>query len=182
MGLQISIDEAMLRDVVLTRVENHYSTIWIDGRQHRALLRAVGRGYEISVDDRTEPIWLVVDHDAVFIHAFGRAWRTEVIDPAERSAQDADQADLATAPMPGMVVTIAVEPGQEVITGQRLVIIESMKMQSEIVAWRDGVVEQVHLQVGDTFDRGAGLVGLAPEVDGDGDGGVGVGVKVEEAA
>jgi biotin carboxyl carrier protein len=176
MGLQISIDEATLRDVVLTRVENHYSTIWIDGRQHRALLRPVGRAYEISVDDRTEPIWLVVDHDAVFIHAFGRAWRTEVIDPAERSAQDADQADLATAPMPGMVVTIAVEAGQEVITGQRLVIIESMKMQSEIVAWRDGVVERVHLQVGDTFDRGAGLVGLAPEVD------VDVGVEVEEAA
>jgi hypothetical protein len=35
-------------------------------------------------------------------------------------------------------------------------------MQSEIVAWRDGVVERVHLQVGDTFDRGAGLVELEP--------------------
>ena len=70
---------------------------------------------------------------------------------------------IDTAPMPGMVVTIAVEPGQEVITGQRLVIIESMKMQSEIVAWRDGVVERIYLQVGDTFDRGASLIGLEPE-------------------
>jgi biotin carboxyl carrier protein len=37
-----------------------------------------------------------------------------------------------------------------------------MKMESEIVAWRDGVIERVHLRVGDTFDRGAGLVELEP--------------------
>lgn len=165
MSLQISIDDGQLRDVVLTRVENHYARIWIDGREHRALLRPVGRAYEISVDDRTEPIWLVVEHDTVYIHAFGRAWRTEVVDPAERSARDADQTDLATAPMPGMVITVAVAVGEEVTVGQPLVVIESMKMQSEIVAWRDGIVDRVHLQVGDTFDRGAGLVGLIPEVE-----------------
>jgi len=60
------------------------------------------------------------------------------------------------------VITVAVEPGEAVTAGQPLVIIESMKMQSEIVAWRDGVVERVHLQVGETFDRGAGLVELEP--------------------
>jgi biotin carboxyl carrier protein len=163
MSLQVIIDDGVPRDVVLSRVENHYASIWIDGKRHRALLRSVGRAYEISVDDRTEPIWLVVERDTVFIHAFGRAWRTEVVDPAERSAQNADQADVVTAPMPGMVITIAVEAGQEVTTGQALVVIESMKMQSEIVAWRDGVVERVHLRVGDTFERGAGLVGLTPE-------------------
>jgi biotin carboxyl carrier protein len=165
MSLGISIDGAELRDVVLTRVENAYASIWIEGKHHRALLRPVGRAYEISVDDRTEPIWLVVEHDTVFIHAFGRAWQTEVIDPAERSALETDEADLATAPMPGMVITVAVEAGQEVTLGQALVVIESMKMQSEIVAWRDGVVERVHLQVGDTFDRGAGLVGLTPQIE-----------------
>jgi biotin carboxyl carrier protein len=162
MSLQISLDDGELRDVVLTRIENHYADIWIDGKEHRALLRPVGRAYEVSVDDRTEPIWLVVDHDTVFIHAFGRAWRTEVVDPAERAADSADATDVATAPMPGTVVTISVAAGERVTTGQPLVVIESMKMQSEIVAWRDGVVERVHLQVGDTFDRGAGLVGLEP--------------------
>jgi 3-methylcrotonyl-CoA carboxylase alpha subunit len=116
----------------------------------------------VSLDDRTEPLWLVVDHDTVFIHAFGRAWRTDVIDPAERSAMDAEQEDVVTAPMPGMVVNIAVTPGEVVTTGQPLVVIESMKMQSEIVAWRDGIVDRVHFRVGDTFDRGAGLVQLQP--------------------
>jgi biotin carboxyl carrier protein len=162
MSLQIVIEGAEPRDVVVTRVENRYAKMWIDGRESRALLRPVGRAFEVSLDDRTEPIWLVVDHDTVFIHAFGRAWRTEVIDPAERSALAGEQADVLTAPMPGMVVNVAVEPGQAVTAGQPLVVIESMKMQSEIVAWRDGVVERVHLQVGETFDRGAGLVELEP--------------------
>jgi acetyl/propionyl-CoA carboxylase alpha subunit len=148
--------------VVVTRIENSYAAIWIDGIEHGALLRPVGAAFEICLDDHAEPIWLVVDRDVVFIHAFGRSWRAEVIDPAERSALDADQADVITAPMPGMVITVAVEPGDEVTAGQPLVVIESMKMQSEIVAWRDGVVERVHLQVGETFDRGAGLVELEP--------------------
>jgi biotin carboxyl carrier protein len=163
--LQICIDGGEPRDVILTRVENRYAAIWIDGKEHRALLRPVGRAYEVSVDDRTEPIWLVVDHDTVFIHAFGRSWRTEVIDPAERSSADSEQADVVMAPMPGTVITVAVAPGETVTTGQPLVVIESMKMQSEIVAWRDGVVERVHRQVGDTFDRGDGLVQLEPLVE-----------------
>lgn len=162
MSLQISIDGREPRDVTVTRVENRHAAIWIDGREHRALLRPVGAAYEVSVDDRTEPIWVVVDHDTVFIHAFGRSWRTEVIDPSERSATGAEQADLATAPMPGTVITIAVSVGDAVTAGQPLVVIESMKMQSEIVAWRDGVVERVHMRIGDTFDRGAGLVELEP--------------------
>jgi acetyl/propionyl-CoA carboxylase alpha subunit len=165
MGLQISLDDGPLHDVVLTRREGHAASIWIDGKEYSAQLRPAGRGYEVSLDERTEPIWLVVDHDTVFIHAFGRAWRAEVVDPLERSAQEAEQADLALAPMPGTVITIAVRAGELVTIGQPLVVIESMKMLSEIVAWRDGIVDRVHLQVGDTFDRGAGLIGLAPEAE-----------------
>jgi biotin carboxyl carrier protein len=97
------------------------------------------------------------------VHAFGCSWRTEVVDPVERSRLQSEEADLAIAPMPGTVITVAVGPGQEVTAGQPLVVIESMKMQSEIVAWRDGVVDRVHLEAGETFDRGAGLVTLVPE-------------------
>jgi biotin carboxyl carrier protein len=55
-----------------------------------------------------------------------------------------------------------VAAGEEVALGQPLVVIESMKMQSELVATRDGVVARLHLEVGDTFDRGAALVSLEP--------------------
>jgi biotin carboxyl carrier protein len=160
MSLQISIDGGAFHDVAVTRGEND-ACVWIGGRMHRATLYEVGRRYEVSLDDRTEEIWVVVDRDTVHIHAFGRSWTAQVAGADERALQDADRADVATAPMPGTLIAVEVEAGQQVTTGQQLVVIESMKMQTEIVAWRDGVVERVHLQVGDTFDRGASLVELA---------------------
>jgi biotin carboxyl carrier protein len=47
--------------------------------------------------------------------------------------------------------------------GQTLMVIESMKMETTIVAWRDGVVGAVHRPLGATFDRKAPLVSLEPE-------------------
>ena len=162
MRLHVSLPEGDPQEIVMAR-SSKGATLWLDGKSHQATLRPVGRGYEVALDDRVERIWLVVDHDTVHVHALGRPWRLEVFDPVELALQGADQADTATAPMPGVVQEVAVAPGDAVRTGQTLVVIESMKMQSEIVAWRDGVVEKVHLGLGETFDRGAPLVALVPE-------------------
>ena len=126
---------------------------------------ATGDAYELTLGERAERIWLVVDRDTVYAHAFGRAWTLTIADPVERAAAGGPSEDVARAPMPGTVILVAVEPGQTVVRGERLVVIESMKMQSEIVALRDGVVERVFLEVGETFDRGAPLVALEREGD-----------------
>jgi acetyl/propionyl-CoA carboxylase alpha subunit len=162
MSLEISIDEATPRAVAVTRIENDSAIVWIDGRRHRGQLKPLGDAWEMTLDDRTEKIYVAIHRDEVFVHAFGRGWRTEITDPAIRSALEGDADDLAAAPMPGVVITISVTPGEAVITGQSLLVIESMKMQSEIVAWRDGVVDRIQVSVGDNFDRGAGLVALVP--------------------
>jgi len=52
------------------------------------------------------------------------------------------------APMPGMVVTLAVKPGQKVAKGDPLVSIEAMKMETMIRAERDGVVKHTHVKPG----------------------------------
>ncbi|HRO60309.1 MAG TPA: pyruvate carboxylase [Burkholderiaceae bacterium] len=54
------------------------------------------------------------------------------------------------APMPGMVVTVAVKSGQKIRAGDPLVSIEAMKMEMQIRAERDGVVRAVHVKPGDT--------------------------------
>jgi 3-methylcrotonyl-CoA carboxylase alpha subunit len=163
MELQIQIDAGTMHDVRLTRREGREpSLLQIDGHAHAASLRATGDAAEVCVDDRTERVWIAVERDAVFIHAFGQAWRLEVVNPAERGLSGADAADVYAAPMPGTVVTTTVRAGQAVTAGEPLLIIESMKMQSEIVAWRDGVVQRTPLRVGETFDRGAVLIEFAP--------------------
>ncbi|WP_187369429.1 biotin/lipoyl-containing protein [Baekduia soli] len=143
------------------------ATVTIDGRDYHGSLRPAGDGYELTLEDRTEPMWILVDGDAILVHAFGQSWDLGIVDPVERSRGGGPSEDVALAPMPGTVISIAVAPGDEVTAGLPLMVIESMKMQSEITAARDGVVEQVFLDVGDTFDRGAALVALEadPETD-----------------
>lgn len=161
MSLQIQIEGDAPRDVALTRRDgDHAARLQIDGRVHAATLQS----RRLTVDGVTERVWVAVDHDVVYVHAFGQAWRLEVTDPAQRIGAGVDEADVYHAPMPGTVITAAVAPGTTVAAGDPLLIIESMKMQSEIIAWRDGIVQRTPLAVGDTFDRGAVLVELEPAV------------------
>jgi propionyl-CoA carboxylase alpha chain len=61
----------------------------------------------------------------------------------------ADTSKLVLSPMPGLVVAIPVEVGQEVKTGETVAIIEAMKMQNILKAERDGVVKAVGAKAGD---------------------------------
>jgi acetyl/propionyl-CoA carboxylase alpha subunit len=161
MALEIALGDGRAHEVEVAR-HGTRATITIDGRDYAASLGSTGDAYELVFETRSERMWLAVSGDTVWVHAFGRAWALSLTDPVERPAGATSSEDLAAAPMPGTVITVAVEPGQQVRKGEQLVVIESMKMQSEIIALRDGVVETVFLAVGDTFDRGAALVALAP--------------------
>ncbi len=75
-----------------------------------------------------------------------------------------------TPPMPAVVVRILSEPGQHVERGQALVIVSAMKMETTLVAPRDGVVLAVTVAEGDKVSPGQVLVELVPEEDCDGEG------------
>lgn len=57
------------------------------------------------------------------------------------------------APMPGLVVAVPVEEGQEVTKGQTVVILESMKMQNELKAPREGTVHRISVSAGDSVEQ-----------------------------
>lgn len=60
--------------------------------------------------------------------------------------------------MPGNILKVMVKPGDSVKRGQVLLILEAMKMENEIVAPKDGVVQSVGVNEGNTVDTGASLV------------------------
>ena len=64
------------------------------------------------------------------------------------------------APMPGKVGQILVQPGDSVQRGQTVIILESMKMELEIAAQRDGVVKRVAVELGAQVDKGMRLLEL----------------------
>jgi biotin carboxyl carrier protein len=65
-----------------------------------------------------------------------------------------------TAPMPGLVVAVHVEPGQSVAKGAGLVVLQAMKMENELIAREDGTVKEVLVSPGQTVDQGQKLVTL----------------------
>lgn len=64
------------------------------------------------------------------------------------------------APMPGLIVDIPVEEGQEVAKGDNLIILESMKMQNEIKSPREGKILRVNVKAGDSVNQNQVLLTL----------------------
>jgi len=64
--------------------------------------------------------------------------------------EPADTSKLIISPMPGLVISLHVELGQEVQAGETVVIIEAMKMQNIIKAERTGVVKMLGAKAGDS--------------------------------
>ena len=66
--------------------------------------------------------------------------------------------------MNGVIVGVHAEPGDRVSRGQRIVVLEAMKMQHEICAERDGMIEKVLAKPGDQVATRQLLVELTPAV------------------
>ncbi len=81
-------------------------------------------------------------------------------DPLAVAGGEGGSGDLIEAPMPGLVKAIFAEPGQAVSTGDRLALLEAMKMEHTLRAARDGTVAEVFAAAGDQVEAGAALIRL----------------------
>ena len=66
--------------------------------------------------------------------------------------QAPDLSQFLLSPMPGLLVSLSAEPGQEVKAGEELAVIEAMKMENSLRAAQDCVVESVLAAQGDTLE------------------------------
>ena len=84
------------------------------------------------------------------------------VTPKAKSRVKAELTDpLQTgAPIPGLIASIAVSVGQKIAKGDRLLMMEAMKMQTTVYAAADGVVAELHCTVGDTVESKDLLVKL----------------------
>ena len=103
--------------------------------------------------------------DVVDVHVGGAVLRASVDDgrswlggQAPGDAAAAADGGQVTAPMPGKITRILVQPGDEVTAGQGVIVVEAMKMENELVAPGDGRVADVPVSEGDPVDAGAVLV------------------------
>jgi pyruvate carboxylase len=103
-------------------------------------------------------------HRSVFFELNGQPRDVTVVDRSlEPETKSNPKADVGNpkqvgAAMPGMVVTVAVQPGDQVAKGQKLMTLEAMKMEATIYAERDGKIAQVLVKAGTPVQTGDLLV------------------------
>ena len=96
----------------------------------------------------------------------GASMRELVVhDPLTAGMEEEITEGSLTAPMPGLVLAVHVNPGDRVAEGDPLLVLEAMKMEYTIRAPADGVVEQVNYAEGDQVNEGAELLAIAAETE-----------------
>ena len=116
--------------------------------------------YSLLLDGKSYEGYMYADEDAWEVLLQGIMYNIQVEDEREKRLRQAMGEGPAQhgefhlkAPMPGLVVSVPVEDGQEIAKGDVLVILESMKMQNELKSPRDGKITRVRVAVGDSVER-----------------------------
>ena len=122
-------------------------------------------GSLFSVITENKSLEAVIDDDEgnIAVMMGGRLFETQVLDERailmmqRRGVQEAGSGEVH-APMPGLIVEVAVQPDQQVDIGDTLIILESMKMQNELKSPIAGVVRSVHAAAGQAVEKNMLLV------------------------
>ena len=141
-------------------IDEHH--IIVNGRQLKVDFNSVSGQpvYSLLVDGKSLEGFVYPGEEEWEVLLMGRQYPVAVEDEREKrlrataggSVSEAGEYHLK-APMPGMVVSVLVEEGQEIETGQVVLILESMKMQNELKSPRAGTTGRVRVKPGESVEQ-----------------------------
>ena len=125
----------------------------------KVIVRVNDKLYEVEIGDlNARPIVAVVEGETfeVWPEAIGSgagpapsaAPALAQVPASAPAAKPQSDASAVHAPIPGVIVSVSVQPGDQVSTGQELCVLEAMKMKNIIRAPRDGEIATVSMVVG----------------------------------
>ncbi|HRD84207.1 MAG TPA: acetyl/propionyl-CoA carboxylase subunit alpha, partial [Rubrivivax sp.] len=116
-------------------------------------IRASGtcNGQDFTAQVERHGMWYRVAHRGRRIEAMVMSGRASELLRVMPFKAPADMSKFLLSPMPGLLVDVAVQPGQAVQAGERLAVIEAMKMENVLTAAQDGVVREVLAAKGESL-------------------------------
>jgi len=117
----------------------------------------------LEYNGQRQHIDMVIDGDQIDLFSDGVHWTFERINPLHRRREDDVHTGALTAPMPGRIVALLVEPGTDVTRGTPLLVMEAMKMEHTLTAPHDGSVRAFLAVEGELVTDGAVLVDFEME-------------------
>lgn len=110
---------------------------------------------------RTHSALVVKKGDETLVSFKGRVFSVKQAAIGGVGEAEGDSGEIR-APLPGQIVEVSVGPGDSVAKGQRLLVMEAMKMQQALTAPFDGTVDKVLAKVGDQAAEGQLLIHVSP--------------------
>ena len=146
-------------------------TVKVEGRAPYAIhtdwsfggIRAAGscNGQPFTAQVERQGLWMRVAHNGLAIDAQVMIARAAELLRVMPFKAPADMSKFLLSPMPGLLVDVAVKPGQTVQAGERLAVIEAMKMENILTASQDGVVKDVLATKGESLSVDQPIIAFA---------------------
>jgi biotin carboxyl carrier protein len=133
-----------------------FDSVWLDDRRESVNLLLGGRSYDLRIEEQ---------NDHLLIAYAGQRYECRVVD--KRLAELREKAGdgegpkgrtIVKSPMPGLVVKVLASEGDEVKKGDRLLVVEAMKMENDVKAPRAGTVTKIAVKAGDPVEGGRELL------------------------
>ena len=121
-----------------------YDLHW-DYRNYTSVVGRIADTFHVFMQDTVHQIKLVSE-------------RQRFLNQSRNISQDGQK--ILTVSMPGRIVKVMAGVGQSVKRGDGVIIVEAMKMENEIRAPKDGVIQAIHVKAGDAVEAGEPLVTL----------------------
>lgn len=115
-----------------------------------------GVNYDVELENAVTPVQQAAPAQTAPVAPVAAAPKA----PAAASAP-ATGGKVITSPLPGVIISVDVKEGSVVKRGQKVAVIEAMKMENDILADADGTVTAVHVSKGDTVAEDAKIVTIA---------------------
>lgn len=122
------------------------------------LVSSTANDLVLAIGEQTVQGTVVRDGEHFHVFSQGAHSHLHYKDALAHAGEAEAEGGRLTAPMPGKIVAVMVQAGQEVKKGDALVIMEAMKMEHTIAAPHEGVVDEVLYAVGDQVTEGAPLL------------------------
>lgn len=136
--------------------------ITIDGKQYSVQVKSiVGDNAQVEVNGKPYSVSLEHGGKAAPVRQAVTAAPVAADAPAQRVQAPVGDGKSVTAPLPGVIIKLLAAPGQALRRGDKIAILEAMKMENDILAPFDGTLQSVSVHQGDSVLEGAVIATIA---------------------
>ena len=164
MSYEINLNGELEKIEILNRLGNKLDVMVGDRKYHLDIEEVEHGVYSILLDGTSFNVELIPTENKKYsANTLYNSFDVEIIDAESRymnsrKGDENEEQSFISTPMPGKVVKILVEEGQEVKAGETLIIVSAMKMESEYKVARDRIVTEILVSEGDNIDGNQPLI------------------------